>query len=157
MKKVMALGLIAVAAVALTGCTDSDASTPSTPTSGDLRTVRVAALPITETALDALEGDIRTQTDPTRWEAVSVTPAVTPEPAPRGRAGHVCRGGSMIVWAELSRAVYRSPRPSRGRSDVWCSAQTWRTPLLPSSTTSSGVLLPSLIGLRPQQSNLREV
>ena len=39
---------------------------------------------ITETALDALEGDIRIQTDPTRWEAVSVTPVVTPEPAPRG-------------------------------------------------------------------------
>ena len=37
---------------------------------------------ITETALDALEGDIRIQTDPKRWEAVSVTPAVTPEPAP---------------------------------------------------------------------------
>ena len=39
---------------------------------------------ITETALDALEGDIRIQTDPTRWESVSVTPSVTPEPAPRG-------------------------------------------------------------------------
>ena len=37
---------------------------------------------ITDTALDALEGDIRIQTDPKRWEAVSVTPAVTPEPAP---------------------------------------------------------------------------
>ena len=39
---------------------------------------------ITDTALDALEGDIRIKTDPTRWEAVSVTPSVTPEPAPRG-------------------------------------------------------------------------
>ena len=39
---------------------------------------------ITETALDALEGDIRIQTDPTRWEAAFVTPAVTPEPAPKG-------------------------------------------------------------------------
>ena len=37
---------------------------------------------ITDTALDALEGDIRVKTDPTRWEAVSVTPAGTPEPAP---------------------------------------------------------------------------
>ncbi|MBB1515647.1 hypothetical protein H5398_06610 [Tessaracoccus sp. MC1679] len=37
---------------------------------------------ITDTALDALEGHIRIQTDPKRWEAVSVTPLVTPEPAP---------------------------------------------------------------------------
>ena len=57
MKKVMALGLIAVTAIALTGCTDSDASTPSPQTSGDLRKVRVAALPITETA--ALWGGIK--------------------------------------------------------------------------------------------------
>ena len=35
---------------------------------------------ITDTALDALEGDIRVQTDPTRWEAVSVGGPITPEP-----------------------------------------------------------------------------
>lgn len=49
MKKVLALGLIAAVAIGLSGCTDSD--TPNTtPTDGDLRTVRVAALPIAETA-----------------------------------------------------------------------------------------------------------
>ncbi len=35
---------------------------------------------ITDTALDALEDDIRVQTDPTRWEAVSVGHAIAPEP-----------------------------------------------------------------------------
>ena len=35
---------------------------------------------ITDSALDALEGDIRVQTDPSRWEAVSVGEAITPEP-----------------------------------------------------------------------------
>ncbi|MBB1496091.1 hypothetical protein J4N02_03340 [Propioniciclava sp. MC1595] len=35
---------------------------------------------ITDTALDALESDIRVQTDPTRWEVVSVGQAITPEP-----------------------------------------------------------------------------
>ncbi len=35
---------------------------------------------ITDTALDALESDIRVQTDPMRWEAVSVGQAITPEP-----------------------------------------------------------------------------
>lgn len=35
---------------------------------------------ITDTALDALESDIRVQTDPMRWEAVSVGEAITPEP-----------------------------------------------------------------------------
>ncbi|MDG4825153.1 ABC transporter substrate-binding protein [Asanoa sp. WMMD1127] len=49
MKKVIALGLAAAAAVALTGCTDSDATT-TTEGGGELRAVRVAALPITETA-----------------------------------------------------------------------------------------------------------
>ncbi len=56
MKKVMALGLVAATAIALTGCTDSDAS-PSDQTDGELRQVRVAALPITETA--ALWGGIK--------------------------------------------------------------------------------------------------
>lgn len=49
MKKVTALGLIASVAIALTGCTDSDAP-PSDSSGGELRPVRVAALPITETA-----------------------------------------------------------------------------------------------------------
>ncbi|MEV4539584.1 ABC transporter substrate-binding protein [Asanoa sp. NPDC049518] len=52
MKKVSVLGLVAVVAVALAGCTDSD-SPPQAPaqSGGDqLRQVRVAALPITETA-----------------------------------------------------------------------------------------------------------
>lgn len=35
---------------------------------------------ITDTALDALESDIRVQADPTHWEAVSVGEATTPEP-----------------------------------------------------------------------------
>lgn len=56
MKKVTALGLVATVAIALTGCTDSDA-TPSDQASGELRPVRVAALPITETA--ALWGGIK--------------------------------------------------------------------------------------------------
>ncbi len=56
MKKVMALGLIAATAIALTGCTDSDASS-SDQKDGELRKVRVAALPITETA--ALWGGIK--------------------------------------------------------------------------------------------------
>jgi NitT/TauT family transport system substrate-binding protein len=56
MKKVTALGLVTAVAIALTGCTDSDA-TPSDQTSGELRRVRVAALPITETA--ALWGGIK--------------------------------------------------------------------------------------------------
>jgi NitT/TauT family transport system substrate-binding protein len=50
MKKVTALGLVAFVALGLTGCTDSDATTPSDRSSGGLRPVRVAALPITETA-----------------------------------------------------------------------------------------------------------
>ena len=57
MKKTLALGLIASVAIALAGCTDSDAPpTPDTTTDGELRPVRVAALPITETA--ALWGGI---------------------------------------------------------------------------------------------------
>src|SRR5688572_26688457 len=49
MKKVLALSLIATVAFGLSGCTDSDA--PTTPTSSEgLRHVRVAALPIAETA-----------------------------------------------------------------------------------------------------------
>lgn len=56
MKKVLALGLVATLAIALSGCTDSD--TPNTsPSDGALRHVRVAALPIAETA--ALWGGIK--------------------------------------------------------------------------------------------------
>ncbi|MEV4844367.1 ABC transporter substrate-binding protein [Micromonospora matsumotoense] len=73
MKKVMALGLIAVTAIALTGCTDSDASTPSPQTSGDLRKIRVAALPITETA--ALWGGIKAGIFAERGLQVEVLPA----------------------------------------------------------------------------------
>lgn len=73
MKKVMALGLIAVTAIALTGCTDSDTSTPSPQTSGDLRKVRVAALPITETA--ALWGGIKAGIFAERGLQVEVLPA----------------------------------------------------------------------------------
>ncbi len=49
-KRLAALGLIASVAVALSGCTDSDTPTTDPTTSDELRTVRVAALPITETA-----------------------------------------------------------------------------------------------------------
>jgi NitT/TauT family transport system substrate-binding protein len=50
MKKVLALSLIAAMAVGLTACTDSDAPTTSATKSAGLRHVRVAALPIAETA-----------------------------------------------------------------------------------------------------------
>lgn len=49
MKRILNIGLIAIVAVALAACTDSDA-TPDDQTDGELRQVRVAALPITETA-----------------------------------------------------------------------------------------------------------
>ena len=55
MKKVLALGLVATLAIALSGCTDSDTPDPS-PSDESLRPVRVAALPIAETA--ALWGGI---------------------------------------------------------------------------------------------------
>jgi NitT/TauT family transport system substrate-binding protein len=57
MKKITALAAVVSAAIALTGCTDSDATTPSAQASGELRKVRVAALPIAETA--ALWGGIK--------------------------------------------------------------------------------------------------
>jgi len=56
MRKTTALAVIAGVTIALTGCTDSDASSPSPEAGGDLRKVRVAALPISETA--ALWGGI---------------------------------------------------------------------------------------------------
>jgi NitT/TauT family transport system substrate-binding protein len=57
MKKVIALAVLAGVAIALTGCTDSDAPAPSSGADGELRKVRVAALPISETA--ALWGGIQ--------------------------------------------------------------------------------------------------
>ncbi|MDG4830747.1 ABC transporter substrate-binding protein [Solwaraspora sp. WMMD1047] len=72
MKKVTTVGLIAAVAIALTGCTDSDA-TPSDETSGELRQVRVAALPITETA--ALWGGIKAGVFEKHGLQVEVLPA----------------------------------------------------------------------------------
>lgn len=57
MKKLSVLTVLAMAATVLAGCTDSDATTPAPAGSGDLRKVRVAALPISETA--ALWGGIK--------------------------------------------------------------------------------------------------
>ncbi|PZG21654.1 myristoyl transferase [Micromonospora craterilacus] len=72
MKKVMTLGLVAAVAIALTGCTDSDA-TPSDQSDGELRQVRVAALPITETA--ALWGGIKAGIFAKHGLGVEVLPA----------------------------------------------------------------------------------
>jgi NitT/TauT family transport system substrate-binding protein len=72
MKKVTALGLAVGIAITLTGCTDSDA-TPTTETSGSARQVRVAALPITETA--ALWGGIKAGIFEKHGLDVEVTPA----------------------------------------------------------------------------------
>ncbi|MBF9130579.1 ABC transporter substrate-binding protein [Plantactinospora sp. S1510] len=72
MKKVTALGLVAGVVFALTGCTDSDA-TPSDQASGELRRVRVAALPITETA--ALWGGIKAGVFAKHGLRVEVLPA----------------------------------------------------------------------------------
>jgi NitT/TauT family transport system substrate-binding protein len=72
MKKVTALGLVTGIAIALTGCTDSDA-TPSGQASGELRQVRVAALPITETA--ALWGGIKAGIFAKHGLGVEVLPA----------------------------------------------------------------------------------
>jgi len=74
MKKITALGLLVGVAIALTGCTDSDATTPSSDTaSGAPRKVRVAALPITETA--ALWGGIKAGMFAKRGLNVEVLPA----------------------------------------------------------------------------------
>lgn len=73
MKKATTLGLIASVAIALTGCTDSDATTPSEQGSGELRTVRVAALPITETA--ALWGGMKAGVFEKHGLKVEVLPA----------------------------------------------------------------------------------
>ncbi|WP_233513404.1 ABC transporter substrate-binding protein [Micromonospora craterilacus] len=68
----MTLGLVAAVAIALTGCTDSDA-TPSDQSDGELRQVRVAALPITETA--ALWGGIKAGIFAKHGLGVEVLPA----------------------------------------------------------------------------------
>lgn len=72
MKKTLTLGLIATMAFALTACTDSDA-TPTDQADDDLRQVRVAALPITETA--ALWGGIEAGIFAEHGLAVEVLPA----------------------------------------------------------------------------------
>jgi NitT/TauT family transport system substrate-binding protein len=72
MKKTLTLGLIAAVAFALTACTDSDA-TPTDSNDGELRPVRVAALPITETA--ALWGGIKAGIFAERGLVVEVLPA----------------------------------------------------------------------------------
>lgn len=73
MKKTLALGLIASVAIALAGCTDSDAPPTPDATDGDLRPVRVAALPITETA--ALWGGIEAGIFSSHGLEVEVLPA----------------------------------------------------------------------------------
>lgn len=72
MKKVTALCLVTGVAIAVTGCTDSDA-TPSDQASGEVRQVRVAALPITETA--ALWGGIKAGIFAKHGLGVEVLPA----------------------------------------------------------------------------------
>lgn len=73
MKKIPVLGVIASLAIALSGCTDSDATPTQSSTNGDLRPVRVAALPITETA--ALWGGIAEGIFERHGLAVEVLPA----------------------------------------------------------------------------------
>ena len=62
MKKVLALGLVATLAIALTGCTDSDTPNPS-PSASGLRHVRVAALPIAETVKRVRDGLVEATLD----------------------------------------------------------------------------------------------
>lgn len=73
MKKTLTFGLIAAMAFALTACTDSDAPPTDDQTDGELRQVRVAALPITETA--ALWGGIEAGIFAERGIEVEVLPA----------------------------------------------------------------------------------
>ena len=73
MKRITALAVAVGAALVLTGCTDSDATTPSPQASGELRKVRVAALPIAETA--ALWGGIEAGIFAKRGLDVEVLPA----------------------------------------------------------------------------------
>ena len=73
MKKITALAVLAGTVLALTGCTDSDATTPSADASGGLRKVRVAALPISETA--ALWAGIKAGTFRKQGLEVEVLPA----------------------------------------------------------------------------------
>ncbi|WFE20610.1 ABC transporter substrate-binding protein [Solwaraspora sp. WMMD937] len=73
MKKTLTFGLIATMVFALTACTDSDATSTDDQTDGELRQVRVAALPITETA--ALWGGIEAGIFAERGIEVEVLPA----------------------------------------------------------------------------------
>src|ERR1700754_649390 len=73
MKKLSTLGLVAAVAIALTGCTDSDATPSGGQTGQELRQVRVAALPITETA--ALWGGIKAGIFAKHGLGVEVLPA----------------------------------------------------------------------------------
>ena len=73
MKKITALAALAGIVITLTGCTDSDATTPSSDTSAGLRKVRVAALPISETA--ALWAGIKAGTFRKQGLDVQVLPA----------------------------------------------------------------------------------
>jgi NitT/TauT family transport system substrate-binding protein len=72
-QRLVALGMIASVAIFLGACTDSDSPTTPEPTSGDLRPVRVAALPITETA--ALWGGIKAGIFAKHGLTVEVLPA----------------------------------------------------------------------------------
>ncbi|WP_326553306.1 ABC transporter substrate-binding protein [Micromonospora sp. NBC_01813] len=72
MKRILNIGLIATLAVTLAACTDSDA-TSNEQTDGELRQVRVAALPITETA--ALWGGMEAGIFAEHGLAVEVLPA----------------------------------------------------------------------------------
>jgi NitT/TauT family transport system substrate-binding protein len=73
MKKVTALALLAGVTIAAAGCTDSDAAPDAPAGSAELRPVRVAALPITETA--ALWGGIKAGIFAGRGLQVEVLPA----------------------------------------------------------------------------------
>jgi len=73
MKKTLAVGVIASLAIALSGCTDSEATPTPSSTDSNLRPVRVAALPITETA--ALWGGIAAGIFERHGLAVEVLPA----------------------------------------------------------------------------------
>ncbi|MGW4945541.1 ABC transporter substrate-binding protein [Actinoplanes sp. NPDC004185] len=73
MKKITALAALAGIVIALTGCTDSDATTPPSDAGAGLRKVRVAALPISETA--ALWAGIKAGTFRKQGLDVEVLPA----------------------------------------------------------------------------------
>ncbi|MBM0276620.1 ABC transporter substrate-binding protein [Micromonospora tarensis] len=125
MKKVMALGLIAATAIALSGCTDSDASSPSDQASDGLRKVRVAALPITETA--ALWGGIKAGIFAERGLQVEVLPA---------------QGGAQAIPAllngDIDFAIGQPFGPFRATCATSASSSSATTPpRTPTATTST--------------------